>query len=88
VPGLYIGWRCGLTPDQLYYKLKFAHFWAAYNLNNDEEPSVRGVQMKQNAALKSDIPPGMGAPIDTDRVLIDKLGGLPTFWTPDGWTGT
>jgi hypothetical protein len=85
VPGIYVGWRCGLTPDQLYRGLKFSHYWGAYNLNADEEPSVRGIQMKQHAALRKDVPSRVGFPIDTDSVKADKLGGLPTMYAPDGW---
>ncbi|HEV8448598.1 MAG TPA: glycoside hydrolase domain-containing protein [Gemmatimonadaceae bacterium] len=85
VPGIYVGWHCGLTPDQLYRGLKFAHFWGAYNLNSDEEPAIRGLQMKQHAALHKDVPAGLPYSIDVDTVRADNLGGLPIVYAPDGW---
>lgn len=47
--GLYVGYGCGLSADQLYYKLKFRRYWGAYNLNTDSVPSVRGTCMEQLA---------------------------------------
>lgn len=47
--GLYVGYGSGLTADQLYYKLKYRRYWAAYNLNADSVPSVRGTCMAQLA---------------------------------------
>lgn len=84
-PGIYVGWRCGLNADQLYYRLKFQSYWAAYNLNKDQEPVIRGVQMKQGVAGGNDIPSIVHFPIDTDKVLGDAKGGLPHAWTPDEW---
>jgi hypothetical protein len=80
-PGLYVGWRCGLTPDQLYRRLKFDSYWSAYNLNSDEFPSVRGVQMRQRVAKPSDIPAGIASSIvdDVDVVTGDALGGFPVM---------
>lgn len=49
-PGLYVGWHCGLSPEQLYTRLRFQRYWAAYNLNRDQEPATRGVCMKQREA--------------------------------------
>ena len=85
VPGLYVGWHCGLTPTQLYKELRFTHYWAAYNLNSDQEPATRGVQMKQGAAKKADRPPGVELDFDTDRVKKDANGGLPTVVAPEDW---
>lgn len=86
-PGIYVGWHCGLSPDQLYRKLEFQHYWAAYNLNRDEEPTVRGIQMKQGAAKKSDKPSGVVVDMDTDVIMADNLGGLPIVYAPDEWSG-
>lgn len=69
-PGVYVGWHCGLTPKQL-YALPFKKYWAAYNLNADEYPAVRGICMKQRLLSGSDI--------DGDVIQADKLGGLPTL---------
>jgi hypothetical protein len=88
LPGLYIGWHCGLTPKQLYEELRFTHYWAGYNLNADQVPIVRGIQMKQGAAKKSDRPAGVTIDFDTDRVKADALGGRPTVVAPESWLET
>lgn len=85
VPGVYVGWRCGLTPDQLYNALKFQRYNAAYNLNLDEYPSVRGVCMKQRVPLRSEPPAGIRFPIDIQTVVTDHLGARPTVFAPEGW---
>jgi hypothetical protein len=85
LPGLYVGWRCGLTPEQLYLELRFTNYWAAYNLNADEEPAVRGVQMKQVAATLEDRPAGVGIEFDTDVVRADRLGGRPSAVVTASW---
>jgi hypothetical protein len=82
IPGLYVGDSCGLTPSELYYRLKFEHFWAAYNLNKDQYPLVRGVQMQQVVARLQDIPEGLGwkpSEIDVDVVNLDAHGSTPTM---------
>jgi len=71
-PGLYVGWHSNLTPDELYTRLKFSHYWSAYNLNADQFPATRGVQMKQ--ALEQTLD---GIKYDPDTVQRDALGGLP-----------
>lgn len=88
VPGLYIGWHCGLNAHELYSALRFTHYWAAYNLNTDQYPAVRGVQMQQSAAKHADKPPGVSFEIDVDRVMVDKLRGLPTALGPMFWAAT
>jgi glycoside hydrolase-like protein len=78
VPGIYLGWHNGLTARQAYYRLEFEHYWAAYNLNMDEEPIVRGCQMRQKVANIFDFPDGIkGIVIDVNIVRADKLAGLP-----------
>ena len=84
-PGLYIGWSSRLTPQQLYDRLKFKCYWAAYNLNFDEYPAVRGVCMRQRAAKPGDTPTGVTFEIDTDTVQPDAFGGTPSAWAPDEW---
>jgi len=79
-PGLYVGWRCGLSPAQL-YALPFTHYWGAYNLNRDEEPADVGISMKQLSAR-----PPEGCPdIDADKIIPDKRGRLPILCVPDEW---
>jgi hypothetical protein len=85
VPGLYVGWHAGLNATQLYRSLRFTHYWAAYNLNSDEAPSVRGVQMKQSSSKPADRPPGVELDFQTDKVRTDALGGRPALVAPEGW---
>jgi hypothetical protein len=85
VPGLYVGYHCGLTATQLYRSLRYTHYWSAYNLNADQAPAVRGVQMRQGVARGLDRVEGFDIDFDTDVVTGDKLGGFPTFVGPDGW---
>jgi hypothetical protein len=85
VPGIYVGYHARLSPLQLYRSLRFTHYWAAYNLNADQYPAVRGVQMKQSQASASAIPSGVGISFQSDRVMSDVLGGQPTLLALDGW---
>jgi hypothetical protein len=85
VPGIYVGYRAGLTPNQLYRALKFTHYWGAYNLNVDQFPAVRGIQMKQSSARQSDRPKGVAIDFQTDRVRADALRGRPTVLALEGW---
>lgn len=75
VPVLYVGWHCGLNASQLYHALKFSRYWGAYNLNADEEPLVRGLCMKQHAAVPADIPPGVTFGFDKNTTMTDAKGG-------------
>lgn len=85
VPGLYVGWHAGLNATQLYRTLRFTHYWGAYNLNADDAPSVRGVQMRQQVRRPVDVPVGVHIAFQTDVVRTDRLGGAPTLLAPDGW---
>ena len=49
VPGVYIGFNPGLTPDQLYDDLSFQHYWQAFN---GPKVSTRGFQMLQREQKK------------------------------------
>lgn len=81
--GLYVGYGCGLTADQLYYKLKFRRYWSAYNLNADSIPSVRGVCMKQGAYPRpTDRVPGVPFQYDTDLIVRDRFRNLPRLLLP------
>src|SRR6266704_2047751 len=66
VPGLYVGYRAGLTPLQLYRSLRFTHYWGAYNLNVDQYPAVRGLQMKQIRPARKDVVPNFGIDFQID----------------------
>jgi hypothetical protein len=85
VPGLYVGYRAGLTPTQLYRALRFTHYWGAYNLDADRNPATRGLQMKQLRPGAKDSVPGTGIDFQVDRITADKLGGRPTLLARDGW---
>ncbi len=82
-PGLYLGDSYGLTPTEVYWKLKFRNFWSAYNLNRDQFPVVRGVQMKQAAARSSEFVPGFdNQNMDVDIIKTDALGRSPSLLLP------
>jgi len=85
VPGVYVGYRAGLTPTQLYRALRFTHYWGAYNLNAEKYPAVRGLQMKQLRATQSDALSHSGISYQVDRVRADALGGRPTLLALEGW---
>jgi hypothetical protein len=85
VPGLYVGYRAGLTATQLYQKLRFTHYWGAYNLNSDQFPVVRGLQMKQSKRRPEDTIPGVQLDFQVDRISADRLGGRPTLLAMEGW---
>ncbi|MEO8909434.1 MAG: glycoside hydrolase domain-containing protein [Gemmatimonadaceae bacterium] len=85
VPGLYVGYHAGLTATQLYRSLRFSHYWSAYNLNADQFPAVRGVQMRQARQGPNESVPGIGIDFQVDTVKADVLGGRPTLLALDGW---
>jgi len=85
VPGLYVGYHPGLSSTQLYLKLRFSHYWGAFNLNSDQFPAVRGLQMKQSIRRSEDIVPGVQLDYQVDRVSADRLGGRPTLLALEGW---
>lgn len=80
-PGLYVGYDPGLSAFQLYYKLRFEHYWSAYNLNKDQLPLKRGVQMKQGEEKTL-----LGIKYDPDFIQADSLGGLPLVLADMEWT--
>lgn len=81
-PGIYVGFHPVLTPLELYQRLKFEHYWGAYNLNRDQVPAVRGLQMKQGLEVAVT---GVGYKIDPNVVMRDNKGGLPLVCAPDEW---
>lgn len=85
LPGIYIGWHAILTPDQLYWKLKFTRYWSAYNYRPDRAPSVVGVCMKQGVAQDLDYPSGWSGQIDTNIVVGDAKDRVPTATAPSSW---
>lgn len=85
LPGLYVGWRAGLNAGQLYSNLRFDRYWAAYNLNRDQYPAVRGACMRQGIPTAGEKPVGLAFDIDTDIITGDALGGVPVVYAPDEW---
>lgn len=84
-PGLYVGWHCGLSAHDLYWKLRFALFWGAFNLNRDQYPVVRGACMRQFAATPADRVTGVALnAIDVNVIGKDALGGTPTLMLAPG----
>lgn len=80
LPGLYVGANSRLTARQLYYTLNLSRYWAAYNLDADEYPLVRGVCLRQRVAHASEIPVGYSNQnFDCDTVQKDSKGDLPLF---------
>lgn len=85
VPGLYVGYHPGLSASQLYSRLRFSHYWGAYDLNADQVPAVRGLQMKQSVRRREDAIPGIRLDFQVDRISTDRLGGRPTLLALEGW---
>lgn len=82
LPGIYIGWHNGLSAVELYKRLKFTRYWAAYNLNRDQYPITRGICMKQGT---TPAPEGIHYAIDSDTIIGDRFGDYPVVWAPDEW---
>jgi len=73
LPGLYVGYDAVLNEDQLYYNLKFQHYWKSPS----DVPTVpkRGYQM-----LQHDIDRIVnGINIDKNTTYIDNEGGQPQW---------
>lgn len=85
-PGLYVGWHCGLSPEELSTRLRFTRYWAAYNLNRDQEPAGRGICMKQREATAEERA-AVPFAIDGNSIRADKRGDYPTLFAPDEWDG-
>lgn len=81
-PGLYVGYDPGISAENLYWRLRFEHYWRAYNLNGDQYPVVRGFQMLQTTSAA---PKGVPYSIDRNDILRDHKGGLPLVCAPDEW---
>jgi len=84
LPGLYVGWRCGLTGQQLYQDLRFTRYWGAYNVNRDQSPVPRGFCMKQGPYPGTHAIPVTFA-FDTDLIQADAKGDVPMVLAPLGW---
>jgi hypothetical protein len=74
--GLYVGWRTLLSGAQI-HDLPFRHYWSAFNLNIDEVPTVRGVQIKQGREKVAH-----GVKFDPDVASADLIGERAWFFWP------
>jgi hypothetical protein len=84
VPGLYVGDTPGLTAAQTYLKLKFSHYWGAYNVNSDQEPLPRGWQLKQHIGTGGTIAGISTETYDDDTTKTDGRGGTCLWLVADG----
>lgn len=82
-PCLYAGWHCGLGPVDLYRALHFSSYWGAYNLDSDQVPIKRGLQIKQRSRTVFDKPDGSNLEFDVNTIHPDSLGGLPSIFGID-----
>jgi hypothetical protein len=81
-PGLYVGFAPGLNRDQLYRRLRFQHYWRAYNLNADQVPAVRGVQLRQKVGSSGTVAGVSTQAYDDDVTMTDSLGGNAVWLAP------
>jgi Domain of unknown function (DUF1906) len=70
MPGLYVGYDCGLTAAQLYEDLSLTRYWKSASVV--PVPTVRGFCMEQTLG-----PNVGGVSVDYDTVMTDYRGGLP-----------
>jgi hypothetical protein len=66
VPGIYVGYDTGLTPDQLYNSISFQHYWQAYN---GPQETTRGFQILQKTEKTLN-----GITFDPDITKLDNEG--------------
>lgn len=71
-PGLYVGFDCGLTSDQLFFQLTTKHYWRAPSAAPNV--SYRGYQLLQHTMQDPH-----GNEIDFDYAQNDSLGLSATF---------
>ena len=72
IPGIYIGFNCGLNSSQLFYSLPFKHYWAASASSRFIKVYKRGYQMIQNRHDFKD--PASGVMIDSNITQNDNFG--------------
>jgi hypothetical protein len=82
LPMLYVGFNSGLSGSDLYWKTPFTRYWAAYNLNADKYPIIRGVCGKQSPEHNQ-----YGLRFDPDTYHTDTKAGRATCLAMAGWTG-
>lgn len=75
LPGLYVGYGCGLDGRQLYER-PFEHYWKSFSADVPDIPG-RGDQMVQNDPNRV----VNGLAIDHDTAMVDQCGGAAQWWT-------
>jgi hypothetical protein len=82
VPGLYVGYAPGLTAEEIYGALRFQHYWGAYNLDSDQVPATRGLQLKQHRSTGGTVAGITTEWYDDDETMTDALGGQVLWLHP------
>src|ERR1700761_7679766 len=75
VPGVYVGFNVGLTPDELFFDLHVEHYWRASG--NIVDVSHRGYQLFQHTQNA-----GTPQEFEKDVVMYDSLSGAPLWLAP------
>jgi hypothetical protein len=84
-PGVYVGWHAGLSGRDLYYRLRFARFWMAYNAEPRPVPGRPWACMRQFAATAKDRVPGIQLnAIDVNLIGADMFGDSPVLMLAPG----
>jgi hypothetical protein len=73
-PGIYVGFNPRLTGKQLRERLKFRHYWGAFNVK--VKIPGRGWQMRQKDVDKLH---------QDDVTSVDEMGDTVHWLQPDGW---
>jgi hypothetical protein len=81
VPGLYVGYEPGLSSQQLYDDLQIDHYWGAYNIDGDDIPAVRGLQLQQKVGTGGTIGGVSTESYDDDVTMTDGKGGSALWLT-------
>jgi hypothetical protein len=81
VPGVYVGWRPGLSGQQI-YDLPFQHYWGAYNVDGDSTPGC-GWCLKQSPGSGGTIV-GIATSVYDDDVTQTDGEGRTVQWLSGG----
>ena len=73
LPGIYVGYDCGLSGQQL-YELPFQAYWKS--MSRVPDIPHRGYQMKQSPTTRE-----QGIEVDINHMTTDAKGGRPQCWT-------
>lgn len=76
LPGIYVGANTNLTADELYYLLRFSHYWKSASAVPNIPFTV--YQLIQYAPFSSEL----GVSIDRDRTQLDDMGSRVMWLAP------